>query len=375
MNTEFLIGEELALMQKQRGICISIIVPTHRLSPERRGDHLEMEKAINKAKEYLHYKYTKEQVKPLLQSLDELFHQIDFDHNAEGLGLFVSSNVKQLVPFFFPVKEKLVVNNQFETRDLLYQVYYEQPYMVLLLTEKGAKLFEGKFNTLSEIKDVHFPLQYEDDYEYNHPVRGSSYVGHAFTKEFERDKSELQEIHYEDFLRQVDETLNSYLVDNTSLVVTGTKKDVAYFRKLTKHKNIAGELHGNYSYAPLSELGSLSWNLVTAWLNGEKQKMITELEEQIGQDRAVTGITASWKAANEGLGLKLLVEKDFSMPGFLVRDDEYNLHLKPPTKQHEILPDAVNHLIEEVLNKNGSVVLVENNSLNDHQHLALLTRY
>ena len=89
MNTEFLIGEELALMQKQRGICISIIVPTHRLSPERRGDHLEMEKAINKAKEYLHYKYTKEQVKPLLQSLDELFHQIDFDHNAEGLGLFV----------------------------------------------------------------------------------------------------------------------------------------------------------------------------------------------------------------------------------------------------------------------------------------------
>ena len=63
------------------------------------------------------------------------------------------------------------------------------------------------------------------------------------------------------------------------------------------------------------------------------------------------------------------------MPGFLLRDDEYNLHLKPPTKQHEILPDAVNHLIEEVLNKNGSVVLVENNSLNDHQHLALLTRY
>ena len=36
METDYLVGEELALMQGERGICISVIVPTHRLSQEKR---------------------------------------------------------------------------------------------------------------------------------------------------------------------------------------------------------------------------------------------------------------------------------------------------------------------------------------------------
>ena len=37
--------------------------------------------------------------------------------------------------------------------------------------------------------------------------------------------------------------------------------------------------------------------------------------------------------------------------------------------------DAVDDVIEMVLNKKGNVVFVENGMLKDHQHISLITRY
>ncbi|WP_018616436.1 hypothetical protein [Segetibacter koreensis] len=376
MKTDYLTREELVGMQKEKGkICISIIVPTHRLSPERRADPVEVERMVNKAKEYLQYKYEKDEIKPLIESLDQLYGQIDFDHNAEGIGLFVSPNFKQQVQFFFPVEEKVIITDSFEIRDLLYQDYYLQPYLVLLLTEKEAKLYKGKLNALEEINDVHFPMKHEDDYEYNRPSRGSSYVGNAFTKEFERDKSQLEEMRYEDFLQQADEVLNTYVTDNTCLIVAGANKDVSYFNNITKHKNIAGEMHGNYTYMPLKELAALTWEAMRAFLDEAKQKLVREFEEKIGQRHGIAGITDIWKAVKEGRGLKLLVEKDFRLSGFLIKNDDYNLYLHPVREDYTILPDAVNTLIETALEKDEEVTLVANGALAAHQHIALITRY
>ena len=124
-------------MQKEKGkICVSIIVPTHRLSPERRVDKLEVERALDNARQFLQFKYAEPNIKPLLQALDELYQDIDFTHNSDGLGLYVSPNIKFSVQFPFPVEEKVMVGDNFELRDLLYKVNYANPYFVLLLTEK-----------------------------------------------------------------------------------------------------------------------------------------------------------------------------------------------------------------------------------------------
>ena len=82
-----LIGEELVtLMQKDKGkICISIIVPSHKLIPERRVDRLQVERAVERAKEELQHTYREEEIKPLQQSLDEIYEQIDFNHNTLGI--------------------------------------------------------------------------------------------------------------------------------------------------------------------------------------------------------------------------------------------------------------------------------------------------
>jgi hypothetical protein len=375
MKTEKLKGGELdLLMHEKGGICVSIIVPTHRLSPERSVDKLQVEKAISKATEYLLFKYPKDEVSPILKSLDELFLEMDFNHNCEGIGLFASMNLKKSIPFHFPVKERVIVTDTFEIRDILYQDYYADPYLLLLLDEKEAKLYKGKYNKVEEVKDDIFPYTYTEEYEYSKPSRGTSYVGHTYVKEFERDKSQLEEIRTEQFFGKIDKQLGKYLLNIKSLIVAGVKKDLTEFKSVTKH-TIVSEITGNQTYSSINEIGDRAWKAVKAFINKRKEEMIREVEEKIGQGFAITGIYEIWKAVKEGRGLRLLTEKDYSLPGFLEKGDDYNLYLHVPTVDHKIIPDVINYLMEQILRKNGEVVLFENNKLAKLQRLALVTRY
>ncbi len=373
-----LTGEELVtLIQKERGkICISIIVPSHKTSPERRVDRLQVERAILQAREELLHSYREEEIEPLRQSLDELYNQIDFNHNTLGIGLFVSSVVKQLIHFFFPVKEKVVIGPSFEIRDILYQTNYARRYFTLMLSEKEARLFEGRLTSLLEITDHNFPKKYVDDYIYAHPARDSSSIGNAVVRVFEKDKSQLEEIRYQHFAGEVGDVLKDYLMNDAPLIIAGTKKDLSYFKIATHNRlHVIGEVPGNYFYAGATELGELSWKVLRPFLDQARQNLVRGFEEKIGGGLGVTGMTEIWKAVVEGRGLDLLVEKDFSHPGFLTNDDPNHLHLSPPKGPHRILADAVDDLIERVLEKNGNVIFLENDSLRDYQRMALITRY
>lgn len=376
MTTEYLVGEELALLQKENDpICVSIIVPTHKLSPDRRGDSLQTYKIVQRAKEYIQDHYSESDAKILIDSIDRLYEKIDFNHNDEGLGLFVSKNVKQLVRFHFPVKEKLVIGSSFELRDLLYDISYQKNYFLLSLVEKGAKLYQGNLRSLQEMKNHHFPSRNLDKYEYNTPSRGSSYTGHSFTKQFERDKAQMEEIRYNQFLKNVDHDLKSYLVDHTPLIIAGTVDDIAAFKKITSQKNIIGEIPGNQFHTPLSELASSAWEIMKTFLDHKKENQVKELFEQIEQGNGITGLTAIWQAAQEGRAYKLVVEKDYSQPAFLVTANSYQLYIKPPKEKHEILQDAVNTLMQLVLEKIGEVIIVENDRIENYGRIGLITRY
>lgn len=369
-------GEDLLALQNAKGnICISIIVPTHRTSPDRRVDKPEVEAAIGKAKQLLQFKNAERDIKPLLQSLDDQLKDIDFIHNTEGIGIYISSSVKLLVHFPFPVKEKIMVDDNFEIRDLLYKINYDRPYYVLMLTEKIVKLFGGSWNSLFEIKGDHWPMIYRDEYAYSKPARSSSLAGHAHVKIFEKDKSELEAIRFKDFYRQVDKALNNYLRKDTALILLAPEKESSLFEKVSKHKkNIIHKIHGSYSYDNLKSISDIVWPAMFEHLQNERKQLINEFREMIGGHRGVSGIQNVWEAAKEGKALKLLVEKDYRCPGFVTADD-HTLHLRSLKAPHKILPDAVDELIETVLQKNGKVYFTDNDWLKDYDHIALITRY
>jgi len=370
-------GEEI-LQQKgtKDTVCVSIILPLHSPFSQRKEDRLILQKANSKVKEYLAQKNDGLTTELLIQSVDDLLSSVDINIHAAGIGFFVSKNVKEIIPFFLPVEEKVIVSNSFEIRDLIYQENYSFPYMVLHLTHKEARLFEGKQNTITEVTDSNFPRKYEDDYEYSRPSRGSSYVGDAFLKDFEQDKSRLEKLRYEQFTRDIDKLLVKYLNSGKKLLLAGVKNDLITFQRESKHtSNIIGQLDGNYTYTPQHEFATFVWKKIGAYTDKQKAELLSEFEEQVGNKNVVIGLPEIWKAASEGRAYRLLVEKDYIHPAFLVADDNIHLHLKPPMQPHLILADAINELIELVLSKDGEVTIFENGALENWQRIALVTRY
>lgn len=376
MTSEKLLGEDLLEIQQETGkICVSVIIPTHRLSPERRGDLTETEKAVEQAKELLKFKFGEKEIKPVVRNLEELFTTIDFTHNQDGLGLFVSADRKFLVKFPFPVEKKIMVDNRFEMRDLLYKINFSEPYYILLLSEKDAKLFEGKHEEVKEVHDRYFPAVFKDDFIYNKPARSTSQAGQSHVKSFERDKSVLTEIRLEDFFREADEHLKGYLADDIPLILAGPEKELAWFEKVSAHTGrIIQRVKGNYTHHNSKKIAGFAWPIMQEHLQQKRKSLLKEYEELIGARRAVSGIQQVWEAAGEGKAFKLLVEKDFRMPGF-VKDSDPHLYLRPPVAHHRVIADAVDELIEKVLEKRGQVFFMENGALTDQHRIALITRY
>ena len=108
--------------------------------------------------------------------------------------------------------------------------------------------------------------------------------------------------------------------------------------------------------------------------DNERVQLIKEFTEKIGEHLGISGIQEVWEATKEGKAFKLLVEKDFRSPGFAEKE-AYHLYLRPPQKPHRVLADAVDDIIEMVLEKNGHVFFTDNGMLKDYQRIALITRY
>lgn len=368
-------AQELAQLQEKGEVHVSIFLPLHNDTSGKRLDAYSVKKDVAGVKEQLVKQYDATAVAPLLQGLDQLPEDITYNHNWGGIGLFVSNKVKQWMPFYFPVQEKYAIADSFATRDLRYQDFYAQPYHVLLLSKDEARLFEGLFDQLTEITDAHFPVKFEDDFEYSRPTRGLTYEGHAVTKDFERDKSQLVELRVEKFLQQVDDLLKLYLAENDPLVLSGTEKELSYFSGATVHGNIAGSLYGNYFYLSIPTLGESTWRLMKNFLQKQKQEAVRQFVEKAGLGQTESGVANCWQAAWQGRGARLLAERNFAVPGYLADEHPEYLCMEAPAGPLKALPDAVDALIELVQEKGGEVVLVEDGELTDYDHVGLVTRY
>lgn len=83
-----------------------------------------------KAQAELLTKYRREQIKNHLTAMDALFQEIDFTHNEEGLGIFLSPGIHLLIRLSFPVTKKVFGGTSFSTgtscsnRAILFLILY-----------------------------------------------------------------------------------------------------------------------------------------------------------------------------------------------------------------------------------------------------------
>ncbi|MDZ7343047.1 MAG: hypothetical protein ONA90_00890, partial [candidate division KSB1 bacterium] len=265
----------------------------------------------------------------------------------------------------FPVKARVVVDQTFATRDLVYALNRSPRYWVLALSEQTTRLYEGWRDTLIEVNANGFPMAYEGP-GVTEPMPG----GFGISKSAYRDERHRQ------YFRQVDAAFGKMAAtDSLPLILAGVDRNQAFFNEVSANKNlIAAALTGSHDKTSAHELAKLVWPLMQEHLAHQRRKVLQELEAAVKAGKYASGIDAAWRMAHEGRGAVLLVEEDFHYPAQV---DASGLRLTPANNLTgpNVFDDAVDELIETVLAKSGSVTFVENSALAAHQRLAIILRY
>lgn len=358
--------QDVQLLQQIHGYpALTVTLPAHRTSPENRQDPIRLRNLVGDATERLLKEFAKREVAPLLSRLEELANGIDHTYGMDGLALFVNKDFGRAFQVPFTLKERVVVDEDFFTRDLVFALNRTPRYWTLALSEKPTRLFEGTRDTLVEVKDNGFPRIHTGPGGEQPLPRGTGINTSAH-----RDERHRQ------FFRQVDSELKRFLTaDPLPLAVVGVERYLAFFEEVTGHRSaIIATLPGNYDKTPAHELGALVWPSVKAGLAARRQKVLQELDQAIGEKKVASGVTEVWQAANEGRGRLLLVEEDYHVPGTV---DETGMHLTLATNPAApgVMDDAADEIIETVLAKQGRVVFLENGQLENHRRIALILRY
>ncbi|HEX6891101.1 MAG TPA: hypothetical protein VF141_10410 [Chryseolinea sp.] len=370
MNTS-----DIDMMLAEKGNpCISMIIPTARLTRERMENPQLIERAVLRARQLLaNSTWPNEKIVAMNGTLDSIRDRIGYIRFQEGLAIFISPNVFKIELLPFPVKEKVMLGKNFEVRDLIYFSQFLKPYYLVALSKKRVRLFKGSGHDLQEIINDDFPKQYVEEYEYAMPSIGSS---SGALKDFERDKSILQETRQKSFLKQADDTLKKYMKDDTPLFVAGVGEELANFSHLSHHvKKIAGKIAGNYDVDAVHPLAESAWEQIKKMIKTSQDELLLRLQENFGKQLAVDGMRNVWKAAKEGKGLTLLLEKDYQVTGYCDPLNDSHLYLTRPPGKYEAIMDAADEVISVVKEKGGNVVIVENGQLKEYEHVAMILRY
>lgn len=340
---------------------LSILLPTHRTSPDNKQDPILVKNLVSEAKDRLSQEFSNRDLEPLLKNLDDLVSDIDYTYTLDGLALFVSHTIAKKFYLPFTVPHRVVIDQTFATRDLVYGLHRAQRYWVFLLSQGSTRLLAGTGDTLEEVTDSNFPM-------------AMAGPGATTALPDSADSAYLDDRHRR-FFQQVDPAFTPYTAgDSLPIVLGGVVRQIAFFQEVSQYNGqVVGTLTGNFDQATLVELVPQVWPIIEGVRDQQREAALKALDTATGEGKVVSTIEEVWRLANEGRGKLLLVEKGYHVPAVVTEGGGLETVAEPGGTQ--VMDDAVDEIIEAVLAKGGEVMLMEDGALPNAQRIALTLRY
>ncbi len=358
-----LMRAELKAFQAHRDYpSVSILAPTHRTAPSNKQDPIKVNNLVRKAIARLHEEFKKREVEAVVKNLQDLVRKVDWEHTLDGLALFASKEQSAAISLPFRVKPRAVVAETFATRDLVYAFNRARPYRVLVLGHE-TRLYDAWTAVLDEHRTKPFPMVHRG------PGGGSKLPGgQGINRSAVRDEA------HRTYFRSVDEAVDALQKRNPlPLIVVGVERNLAFYREVTRQADaIIGMLAGNHELTPPSALGKRVWPVFETGATLRRTEALVQLDDAVSAQRHTSGIDQVWRAALGSKCRTLLVEKDFKYPADVSPEGD---RLLPYTGVGPAaLDDAVNEVIERVMESGGDVFFYPPGDLEVHQKIAAILR-
>jgi hypothetical protein len=165
-----------------------------------------------------------------------------------------------------------------------------------------------------------------------------------------------------------------YLLDPLRLVVVGEKGMQSAFSSVTAHgPAVIARIEGDYTATSARDLGEIVWPVVKEAMSGVLDKAIRDLEDSVERGQIVSGLEAVVRLVNKGVRATLLVEDGYHVRGSISGTNQSPV-VSPDVDVREVIDDAVDAVIEKVIESGGNVVFAPSGSLSDRNRIVLLLR-
>ncbi|MDR3693643.1 hypothetical protein [Mucilaginibacter sp.] len=344
---------------------VSIILPfDSEISLKSEMDH-KLKIALEKVKRQLLSVYPDEKAYVVINKLQKLIAGLQYDMSKKSMAIFVSPLTEKVIYLDIEVKEKLIIDESFEIRDLVYNQKEILKYILLILSAETSKMFRVTGTEFIHIKstvpeNIH---AYENDIS----ERVSNFSDPDNRKEDILNK----------YVQHIDHGLTDALKEfHLPVFIAGAERTLGHFKKITKNeKNIVHFIHGNFIDSTEPEILELMKPYTANWGSIMERNVLRELEKAMDQKKLAAGMKEVWQAAAHKNNRLLVVEKDFMYPAHLGLSADSIYQEDISLNRPFYIKDAVDEVIEKVLESGGEVEFVDNGSLNNYEHIALVEYY
>ncbi|MET3114916.1 hypothetical protein AAKU52_002656 [Pedobacter sp. CG_S7] len=340
---------------------VSILMPLEaKISLKTELNHA-LKIASDKVERALLNDFPNEICEQIMQRLAELIKEIDFDTTKKSIAIYVSLVFQKVYYLDVPVEEKIIVDESFEIRDLIYSKKQQHSFLLLFLSGKQSRMFLTDFKTLTRLK-ANIP---EDLTEYEESP--GEIVNFS-------DMTNYKQTMVDNFLLQMDKELHTVLHDHPlPVIVLGNEKILGHFKKSSENvKSIIAYVDGSYDNATIPQLKELLQPYLDAWETDNDKEVLNQLDAAAGKNQLAIGIKEVWKEAMNQPGKLLVVEKNFKYPAQRGSSPEAIEELVEPYNQFSYIRDAVDDVIEKILLNGGDVEFTAPEVLKEYSHIALI---
>ena len=342
---------------------VSLLMPTHRNFPDNLQDKIRLKNLTNEAIDKLKKDFSGNDTKSIIKKLNSLNDEIDINHLEDGLAVFISSDSFYKFTFSFPVKERVIIDDNFITRDLIFGLNRTQPYFAVVIDDKNTRIFNCEREKIKEAVHTLLPLK-----NIVHDIKDGNFPDTSFNDRIIENEERLKN-HLRDTMKILKE-LNGG--NPASVVICGTEKQISFFREIcASNIQVIAEITGNYGFSSPSELSKIIWPVAKKGFAVIRNEVVKKIDTAMSAKKFATGIQELWNLADEGRGLILLVEINFAVSG-IIKDNHVEITDKLVKDGTE---DIIDELIESVVSKGGNVVFFENDVLEKYGRAAMILRY
>ncbi|PPD57598.1 hypothetical protein [Dehalogenimonas etheniformans] len=368
----------LTLLQKPDGPAVSIYMPTHRVA-DMEGDPLLLRHLLDDAETKLTQMGLKTaEARNLLSPARELLRDALFwQHQEEGLALFISRNSFSHFNLPFEVAETAVASGEYFIKPLLPLVINDGVYYLLALSLNRAAFFRCLMGNCQEIIPVKMPHSLEESMRYDEAEKqlqqhtlgagATMFHGQGAPNDLEKERAAI-------FFQQVNRSLETVLAgEKAPLVVAGVENHRALFRTVCSYDNLLSEgIEGNPDRVNPDTLQKNAWKLVRPYFMQEQSKRLSQYINATGQGPSISDLAQVIPAAVDGRVYSLFFAEGLERWGAF---DEAEHCVKVVKEPSNGAYDLIEFLIKKTLATGGNVYSLKSDELPSDTGVAAVLRY